>query len=65
MIAAGVGLGIVPESVAVRHAKTMAIRLIRLNDAWAERKLKICVRSFKDLPLFSRELVNMLTAEVE
>lgn len=63
MIAAGVGIGIVPESVAIRHGKTMTIRTIRLKDLWAERKLKICVRSYKDLPLFSRELVDMLTAE--
>jgi DNA-binding transcriptional LysR family regulator len=60
MIAAGVGIGIVPESVALRHGKTMDIAIVRLNDAWSERKLKICVRCVKDLPQFSRELVNML-----
>ncbi len=63
MIAAGVGIGIVPESVAIRHGKTMTIRTIKLNDLWSERKLKICVRCYKDLPLFSRELVDMLTSE--
>jgi DNA-binding transcriptional LysR family regulator len=64
MIAAGVGIGIVPESVALRHAKTMAIKIVQLNDAWSERKLKICVRSVRDLPQFSRELVDMLTSEI-
>lgn len=63
MIAAGVGIGIVPESVAVRHRNTMPIKIIRLSDPWAERKLKICVRSLQDLPLFSRALVNMLIAD--
>ncbi|SFI81902.1 transcriptional regulator, LysR family [Paraburkholderia megapolitana] len=60
MIAAGVGIGIVPESVALRHATTMRIAIVRLNDAWAERKLKICVRSLNDLPQFSRKLIDML-----
>jgi DNA-binding transcriptional LysR family regulator len=63
MIEAGVGIGIVPESVALRHGKTMQIALVRLNDAWAERKLKICVRSVKDLPPFARALVDRLMAD--
>jgi DNA-binding transcriptional LysR family regulator len=61
MIESGVGIGIVPESVAVRHAKTLKIAIVGLNDAWAERKLKICVRSLKDLPPFARALVDRLT----
>ena len=61
---AGVGIGIVPESVALRHAKTMQIALVRLNDGWAERKLKICVRSVKDLPPIARALVDRLMMDV-
>lgn len=64
MIELGVGIGIVPESVAKRHGKTLKIRLIRLNDPWAERKLKICVRSMKDLPPLARALVDRLTSTV-
>jgi DNA-binding transcriptional LysR family regulator len=64
MIELGVGIGIVPESVAKRHGKTLKIRMIRLNDPWAERKLKICVRSMKDLPPLARALVDRLTSTV-
>ncbi|MFL9911444.1 LysR substrate-binding domain-containing protein [Paraburkholderia sp. RL17-337-BIB-A] len=64
MIEAGVGIGIVPESVALRHKKTMQIAIVGLKDAWAERKLKICVRSVKDLPPFARVLVDRLVAGV-
>jgi DNA-binding transcriptional LysR family regulator len=64
MIEAGVGMGVVQESVALRHAKTMQISIVRLNDPWAERKLKICVRSLKDLPPFARALVDRLMAGV-
>jgi DNA-binding transcriptional LysR family regulator len=64
MIEAGVGNGVVPESVALRHAKTMQISIVRLNDPWAERKLKICVGSLMDLPPFARALVDRLMAGV-
>jgi DNA-binding transcriptional LysR family regulator len=60
MIAANVGIGILPESAARRHAQTMAIRLVRLSDDWALRKLCICVRSLAMLPAFARELVELL-----
>jgi DNA-binding transcriptional LysR family regulator len=65
MIEAGVGIGVVPQSVAQRHARTLAIAIVGLNDAWAERKLKICVRSLAALPPFARVLVERLTAEAE
>jgi DNA-binding transcriptional LysR family regulator len=61
MIEMGVGIGMVPESVARRHARTLKIAIIRLNDAWAERKLKICVRNLNDLPPIARALVDRLT----
>lgn len=63
MIEADVGIGILPESAARRHAKTMNIRLIRLNDDWARRDLQICVRSFDLLPAFGRDLVEILLAD--
>ncbi|WP_144107581.1 LysR family transcriptional regulator [Paraburkholderia sp. BCC1886] len=62
MIEMGVGIGLVPESVAQRHAKRMNFRMIRLNDHWAERKLKICVRSLNELPPIARVLVDCLTS---
>jgi DNA-binding transcriptional LysR family regulator len=65
MIEAGVGIGIVPESVALRHARTLRISIVQLNDAWAERRLKICVRSVTDLPPFARVLVDRLLADAQ
>lgn len=65
MIEAGVGIGVVPRSVARRHARAMAIALIPLNDPWAERKLKICVRALADLPPFARTLVERLMADAQ
>ena len=64
MIEAGVGIGVVPERAAQRYAQRLNIKLVRLSDEWAERKLHICVRSLDQLPGFARELVNMLIEDV-
>jgi DNA-binding transcriptional LysR family regulator len=58
-----VGIGIVPETTARRVAKTMAIAVVPLTDAWAERELTICIRSLTELPLYARQLVEHLRAE--
>ncbi len=63
MIDANVGIGVVPYSAASRHAKSMGIRMVEISDEWAIRKLQICIRSMQALPLFARELVELLVAE--
>jgi len=60
MIEANIGVGVLPESVAQRHKKHMAIRIMKLRDEWAVRNLKICVRDMQLLPSFAREMVDML-----
>jgi len=44
MVEAGAGIGIVPEVLAKRCRRSMNIDVVRLNDAWAKRRLAICVR---------------------
>ncbi len=63
LVECNVGIGIVPETTARRVAKTMAIVPVALTDAWAARALTICVRSFKELAPFARELVTHLRAK--
>jgi DNA-binding transcriptional LysR family regulator len=63
MIEANVGVGILPESAARRHAQTMAIRIVRLNDEWSLRALLICMRKLEALPGFARDLVDLLVAD--
>src|SRR5713101_8532115 len=60
MVECNVGIGIVPQTTARRVARTMAIVAVALTDAWAARALTICVRSFKELAPFARELVTHL-----
>ena len=63
MIEANVGVGVLPEGTARRHAKTMALRLVALEDGWAERQLQICVADLDALPRFARDLVDLLVAD--
>jgi DNA-binding transcriptional LysR family regulator len=65
MVESGAGIGILPELPARRHAKTMDIRVIELKDEWAVRKLKVCVRSVQSLPLFAKDLVDLLAADCD
>jgi DNA-binding transcriptional LysR family regulator len=60
MVECNVGIGIVPETTARRAARTMAIAVVDLTDAWAMRELTICVRRLDELPPYARELVEHL-----
>ena len=60
MIEAGVGIGIMQRTAALRYAQWMDIRVVALSDDWALRKLRICVRSRTALPLFAQDLVDLL-----
>jgi DNA-binding transcriptional LysR family regulator len=64
MVAADVGVAVVPETAARRCARSMPIVPIRIRDGWANRRLTICARSFKTLPRPAKQLVEYLRAEV-
>lgn len=63
MIEANVGVGVMPETTARRHARAMALRIVQLDDEWAERQLQICVADLDALPLFARKLVDLLVED--
>jgi DNA-binding transcriptional LysR family regulator len=60
MVAAGVGIAVVPEAAAKRCAQSMPVAMIKIRDAWANRKLAICARSFSTLPRPAKQLVEHL-----
>ncbi|MGE0802893.1 MAG: LysR family transcriptional regulator [Lautropia sp.] len=65
MVEANIGVCVLPDSAAVRYASTMAIRVVRLNDEWAEGHMRICLRSEQELPSFARDFVNLLKIDAE
>jgi DNA-binding transcriptional LysR family regulator len=60
MVEAGVGLGIVPETTALRATRTTAIKSVALEDFWAARDLTLCVRALAELPPSAMRLVDQL-----
>lgn len=60
MIEAGVGIGIIPESAAKRHSRTMRLALVELDEPWAIRERSILVREFDALPGSVRALIAAL-----
>ncbi|ABD86349.1 LysR substrate-binding domain-containing protein [Rhodopseudomonas palustris] len=60
MVAAGVGVAVVPEAAAARCARSMPLAVLRIRDPWASRKLVICVRSLKALPKPAQQLAEHL-----
>ena len=60
LVESGVGLGIVPETTALRAARGSNIAIVALEDSWALRDLTICVRALSELPISARQLVEHL-----
>jgi len=63
MVELGIGIGIVPDAAALRCARTMKIRRIALTDAWAARRLVICLRTRAGLPAHAAQFVDHLADE--
>ena len=64
MVAAGIGVAVMPEVAARRCARSMKINVIRIRDSWANRRLAICARSFKSLPRPAKQLADHLRMAV-
>ncbi|MGI4839007.1 MAG: LysR family transcriptional regulator [Janthinobacterium lividum] len=60
MIEAGVGIGIIPESAALRHSRTMRLCAVQLDEPWAIRERSILVRELDALPGTIRALIATL-----
>lgn len=60
MVAAGVGLGVIPHTAALRYVQDLPIRIIDLQNPWAVRRLHICVRQLDRLPIFAQQLVKLM-----
>jgi DNA-binding transcriptional LysR family regulator len=62
LVMSGVGIGVVPQSVALRHLDERKIAMVTLRDSWATREVKIAVRNIQALSVAARALVDELLA---
>ena len=60
MVAAGVGVGIVPEATARRQRRALSLCLVRIAEPWADRQLAVCVRDSRRLSRPARRLLDLL-----
>lgn len=62
MVAAGLGVAVLPEAAVQPHLQSMGLARITLADAWAQRELLIGVRDLAALPRPVRLLLDHLAA---
>ena len=60
MIETNVGIGVLPQSAALRHKRSMQLALIALDEPWAVRERSVVVQKLDALPLYARELVDFI-----
>lgn len=60
MVAAGVGVGIVPEATALRHRRALPLATLRLTEPWSMRALALYVCDSRRLPKPARRLFEAL-----
>ena len=49
MIAAGLGIGVLPLGACVSQVQALQLKVVRLKDAWAQRKLVVAYHPQREL----------------
>lgn len=60
MIEAGVGIGVLPETAARRHQRSMGLSILQLDEPWVVRERSVLMREREALPGCARTLVELL-----
>jgi DNA-binding transcriptional LysR family regulator len=63
MVAAGLGISVIPRAASVPYITQLRLRAIALSDSWSKRQLLICTRSQEALPGAARRLLDHLLAQ--
>ena len=63
MVEAGLGVALIPDTIAQNYMPTMAINAIKLDEVWAARQLNICVRDMEVLSGAAALLVQHLAKQ--
>ncbi len=62
MVAAGLGIAVLPAAAAQPLAKALGLRTLQIEDDWVERTLLLAARDFSALPRSARSVVDHLRA---
>lgn len=62
LVAVGVGIGVIPESAALRHRQLMTLALVPIKAPWAARERSVVVRDATELPGGGVALIEALMA---
>jgi DNA-binding transcriptional LysR family regulator len=60
LVAQGAGIALMPHSTAERHARSLDIRIVSLDEPFASFSLRLCVRKLDELPAATQRLVGSL-----
>ncbi len=60
MVAAGLGVAVLPEAAVLPHLRSMGLRKLDLHDPWVRRELLLGARDFAALPRPARLLLDHL-----
>lgn len=63
MVAAGLGIAVLPAAAAQPLAKALGLRTLQIEDDWVERTLLLAARDFSALPRSARSVVDHLCAD--
>lgn len=65
MVAAGMGIGVIPRQSAQLYLRSLKIRCVTLNETWAARKLVVCLRDYDALSPVARLLVKHMCGALD
>lgn len=60
LVAQRVGISMLPEAAAIRFAQELPVSIVMLEDAWATRELRLCIRDWEQLSPHAGQLVTAL-----
>ena len=61
VVAAGLGISVVPVEVSAAYSPQLGVRIIPLTDAWAHRRFIVCFKRFDMLQPAAQRMVEHLT----